>query len=153
WLRVDTISEESGCYRNTVIAALDDLEKLGHIEDTGERKGLTRSIKTYRLKPGNQPARSSVKKHTAKQCGFSSEAVCKTAPVAVSKTTLLHEATTLDSETPKPIEAPKKLVVVEAGVRKAQATTTTNLDELIEELKPIYPNHDLGREFEKCRRY
>ena len=49
WLKLETICEETGHHRDTVIEALDDLEKQQWIQDTGKRKGKTRSIKVYRL--------------------------------------------------------------------------------------------------------
>jgi pyocin large subunit-like protein len=49
WPSVALICEETSLDRDTVILALDDLEAQKRIEDTGQRKGLTRSVKVYRF--------------------------------------------------------------------------------------------------------
>jgi Helix-turn-helix domain len=94
WLKVDTICDESGLCRDTVIASLHELEKLQRIQDTGKRKGKTQSIKVYHLSSAEIP--------TTKQSDFSAEAVGKGRLLAVGKIGLLHEAKEPEDQTPNP---------------------------------------------------
>jgi len=49
WLKIETICNETGHCRDTVIKSVDELGHKGHIQDTGKRKGKTQSVKVYRL--------------------------------------------------------------------------------------------------------
>jgi hypothetical protein len=109
WPKVDTICDESGHCRDTVIAALDELEKLQRIQDTGKRKGKTQSIKVYRLGSAGIPTTKQSEKSEVsgrifpeKQSEFSGEAVGKDRLVAVGKIGLLHEANDPENQTPNP---------------------------------------------------
>ena len=109
WPKVDTICDESGHCRDTVIAAVDELEKLQRIQDTGKRKGKTQSIKVYRLSSAEiattkQSEKSEVSGRIfpEKQSEFSGEAVGKDRLVAVGKIGLLHEAKEPENQTPNP---------------------------------------------------
>jgi helix-turn-helix protein len=109
WLRLETICDESGHCRDTVIAALDELEELQHIQDTGKRKGKTQSIKVYRLNSAEVPTTKQSKKSDEssrifpeKQSEFSGEAVEKDRLVAVRKMGLLHGAKEPGNQTPNP---------------------------------------------------
>jgi Helix-turn-helix domain len=109
WPKVDTICDESGHCRDTVIAALDELEKLQRIQDTGKRKGKTQSIKVYRLSSAEIPTTKQSEKSEVsgrifpeKQSEFSGEAVGKDRLVAVGKIGLLHEANKPKNQTPNP---------------------------------------------------
>ena len=68
WPSITLICKATGFDRDTVIESLSDLESRGRIEDTGGRKGLTRSVIVYRII--SLPI-SSRKNGTAKQSGFS----------------------------------------------------------------------------------
>jgi pyocin large subunit-like protein len=70
WPSVPLICKHTGYDRDTVIDSLDDLPAQHRIEDTGQRKGLTRSVKVYRII--GYPI-SSRKNGTAKQSGFSAK--------------------------------------------------------------------------------
>ena len=50
WCAISTISEITSQDRKTVVRALADLTKQGHITDTGERKGATGHIKVYQIR-------------------------------------------------------------------------------------------------------
>jgi hypothetical protein len=109
WPKVDTICDESGHCRDTVIAALDELEKLQRIQDTEKRKGKTQSIKVYRLSSAEIPTTKQSEKSEVsgrifpeKQSEFSGEAVGKDRLVAVGKIGLLHEAKEPENQTPNP---------------------------------------------------
>jgi hypothetical protein len=109
WLKVDTICDESGHCRDTVIAALDELEQLQRIQDTGKRKGKTQSIKVYRLSSAEIPTTKQSEKSEVssrsfrvKQSEFSGEAVGKDRLLAVGKIGLLHEAKEPENQTPNP---------------------------------------------------
>src|SRR5262249_12386061 len=108
WLKLETLCEESGHCRDTVIESLDDLERQW-IQDTGKRKGKTLSIKVYRLSGPETPTTKQSEKSDgssrnfqAKQSEFSGEAVGKDRLLAVGKTGLLHEAKEPKNQTPNP---------------------------------------------------
>jgi len=70
WPSITLICKATGFDRDTVIESLSDLERRGRIEDTGGRKGLTRSVIVYRI---IDLRISSKKNGTAKQSGFSAK--------------------------------------------------------------------------------
>jgi DNA-binding transcriptional MocR family regulator len=70
WPSISLIREETGLDRDTVIESLDDLISQKRIEDTGQRKGQTRSVKVYRVV--GFPV-SSRKNGTAKHAEFSTK--------------------------------------------------------------------------------
>lgn len=50
WCAISTISEITSQDRKTVVRAIADLERQGHIVDTGGRKGATGQIKVYQIR-------------------------------------------------------------------------------------------------------
>jgi len=109
WLKIETICNETGHCRDTVIKSVDELGHKGHIQDTGKRKGKTQSIKVYRLSGPETPTTKQSEKSDgssrnfqAKQSEFSGEAVGKDRLLAVGKIRLLHEAKEPENQTPNP---------------------------------------------------
>ena len=109
WLKMETICNETGHCRDTVIKSVDELGHKGHIQDTGKRKGKTQSIKVYRLSGPETPTTKQSEKSDgssrnfqAKQSEFSGEAVGKDRLLLVGKIGLLHEAKEPENQTPNP---------------------------------------------------
>ena len=77
WPSVKGISDKTNLDRKTVMKSLDNLEKVGLISDSGERKGVSKQVKIYHLhleKDGVEPVQESPKNGTVEPVGLSTEA-------------------------------------------------------------------------------
>lgn len=73
WPSIAHLCEVTSQDRKTVIKALDNLERSGHISDTGERKGATKQIKVYQFRYCSVESKST--EFPTKECRLSLETV------------------------------------------------------------------------------
>ena len=63
WPSLKEIESKTCLNRKTILKALDELEECGVLIDTGERKGITKQVKVYKLNLDvNSPKNGTVKK-------------------------------------------------------------------------------------------
>lgn len=81
WCATSTISEITSLERKTILRAFKNLQEQGYIEDTGKRKGYTKSIKVFRIAMPDAVLLTLPKqsRFSPKQSRFSRQAVPKTA--------------------------------------------------------------------------
>ncbi len=78
WPSVKEICRKTSQDRKTVISALAKLEQRGFIEDTGERKGVTKQVKVYRVLFQNEEFRM-------RDCSKSSEFPAKESRISLER--------------------------------------------------------------------
>jgi hypothetical protein len=133
WTCIETIAAKTGLNRKTIIGALDQLEKLKVIEDTGKRVGRTQQVKVYRLK-GEESQKRNSSVFGGKESRFWTERVPKTGHVPLP---------IIRTKDPYPPTPQKELVLKSEGIRAGGTPPTYSA--IYEKLKVLYGRPDTVR--------